>query len=150
MNKQEILDLSNGDLQIMAAELLGWTTGKTASEFVSTSPKMDQTRTCGIHNWDERQAKIDVLYPDYPNIIGDAMRDLFESVYSGKIKGGAWVLGTVHGGLDCAHACLMWKEKGFTKFRPLKVEVTRRRGEMARAITDAWVCAMMGVSDETV
>ena len=150
MDKREILKLSSGDLQIMAAELFGWTTVKTARDFVSTSPQMDQTRECGIHNWDERQAKIDVLYPDYPNIIGDAMRDLFESVYGkgGKIKDGAWVLGTVHNGQDCAHACLMWKEKCFTKFRPLKVEVTRPRGEMAKAITQVWVCAMMGVSDE--
>ena len=93
----------------------------------------------------------DQIISDYPHDIAAAW-ELFESVYEkgGKIKGGAWVLGTVYNGRDCAHACLMWKEKGFTKFRPLKVEVTRRRGEMARAITDAWVCAMMGVSDETV
>jgi len=82
-------------------------------------------------------------------IIGTAMTDLFESVYErgGKIKSGAWVLGTSHNGRDCAHACLLWKAKSFTKFRPLKVEATCPRGEMARAITLCWVCAMLGVSD---
>ena len=84
----------------------------------------------------------------YSTFIADAW-SLFESVYSrdGKIKQGAWVLGTVYQGRNCAHACLMWKSKSFTKHRPLKVEVTCKRGAMAKAITQAWICAMIGISD---
>ena len=119
MNKAEILKLSNEQLDGKVLELLG----------VASS---EITMTGGLYSED----------------IKDAWK-LFESVYErgSKIKGGAWVLGSVFNSQDCAHACLMWKEKGFTKFRPLKVEVTRPRGEMAKAITQAWVCAMLGVSD---
>ena len=120
MNKAEIMKLSNEQLDGKVLELLEVASGEI-------------TMTGGLYSED-----IDTAW------------ELFESVYKrgGKIKGGAWVLGTVYNGMDCAHACLIWKEKGFTKFRPLKVEVTCPRGEMAKAITQVWVCAMMGVSDD--
>ena len=84
------------------------------------------------------------------NDIGVAMTDLFESVYGrgGKIKGGSWVLSTVGGGRDVAVAVLFWKAKSGDKNRVNKVTVIRPRGEMAKAITQAWVCGMLGVSDE--
>jgi len=120
MNKKEILKLTNDTLNDKVLDLLGLGSGE-----IST--------TCGF----------------YPEDIGYAMTDLFESVYGrGTIKDGAWVLSTVENGRDCAHACLIWKSKSFTKFRPLQVSVTCPRGEMARAITLCWVCAMLGVSDE--
>ena len=138
MDKRTILKLTNEELRIKAAELDGW-------------------ENVVAHWWSEGDLKgiygnlpgyqlCDV--PDYTNIC-PAMTDLFESVYGrGKIKDVAWVLGTVENGRDCAHACLMWKSKSFTKFRPLQVSVTCPRGQMARAITLCWVCAMLGVSDE--
>ena len=121
MDKRTILKLTNDELNDMVTGMLGSGGGEV-------------TTTCGF----------------YPEDIGPAMTDLFESVYvrGGKIKDGAWVLGTVENGRDCAHACLMWKSKSFTKFRPLQVSVTCPRGQMARAITLCWVCAMLGVSDE--
>jgi len=104
------------------------------------------------------------IVPDYPNDIGAAMTDLFESVYSSNgeldpfapIKDGVWALGTVDDGRNCTRACLTWQARALIqvgpmavmKFRPLKVEVTCPCGEMARAITLCWVCAMLGVSDE--
>lgn len=134
MNKKEILALSAEELRIKALLLRGWhsTSDESAWSPVDGDPPhmyFDET-------------------PDYPRDIYAAWF-LFESVYGhgGKIKDGAWVLGTVHNGRDCAHACLMWKDKSYTKFRPLKVEVDLPRGEMARAITLAWTCAMLGVSD---
>ena len=120
MNKQEILALSNDQLNDKVNEL----------RCVDTSAV---TSTFGLYAEDI-----------------EAAFDLFESVYGrgGKIKSGAWVLGTVHNGRDCAQACLLWKGQGFMKFRALKVEATCPRGEMARAITLCWVCAMLGVHDE--
>jgi hypothetical protein len=119
MNKRQILKLSNEELDNKVNELRHTDTSTV-------------TFTGGLYAEDMRAAW-----------------DLAESVKrrGGKIKDGAWVLGTVHNGRDCAHACLMWKEKGFTKHRPLKVEVTRPRAEMAKAIAQCWVCAMMGLSD---
>ena len=149
MTRDEVMAMTDEELRIKAAELVGWAElpePMCAKQGLAVTNLYSQT----YFYWQKGDEYAEDI-PDYPNDIAAAW-ELFESIYvkGGKIKGGAWVLGTVHGGLDCAHACLMWKEKGFTKFRPLKVEVTRRRGEMARAITDAWVCAMMGVSDETV
>jgi len=148
MDKRTILALPNDELRIKVAELDGWTGigvlndgipyGKPPEHW--NPPIDDPDPTDKTNVW---------CLSDYPSNIGLAMDHLFESVYGrgGKIKDGAWVLGTVHNGRDCAHACLMWKDKSFTKFRPLKVEVDCPRGEMARAITLCWVCAMLGVND---
>ena len=139
MDKRTILKLTNEELRIKAAELDNYTDFEfdEDGEVWGTRP-----------TWEGLHAEL----PNYPTNIGTAMRDLFESVYGpgGKIKDGAWVLGTVHNGRDCAHACLMWKDTGFEKRRQLKVEVDCPRGEMARAITLCWVCAMLGVSDTEV
>ena len=121
MNKKEILKLTNDELNGEARDLVATTSlAKT-------------------------------MWPDdmYPDDMSAAWW-LAESVYGrgGKIKSGAWALGTVENGRDCAHACLMWKSKSFTGYRPLQVSVTCPRGEMARAITLCWVCAMLGVCDE--
>ena len=114
---------------------------------------MDKRRILKLTNEELAYKAKELNARDELYIYADDMRYawwLAESVYGrgGKIKDGAWVLGTSHNGRDCAHACLMWKSKSFTKFRPLKVEVDCPCGEMARAITLCWVCAMLGVSDE--
>ena len=134
MDKRKILKLTSEELNVEAAKLKG---------FIDIAVE-DGEIWCTHQMWDGIRAPI----PNYLDR-GIAMDCLFESVYGngGKIKDGAWVLGTVHNGRDCAHACLMWKDKSFTKFRPLKVEVDCPRGEMARAITLCWVCAMLGVND---
>lgn len=128
MTKKEILALTDAELVQKAKELTG---RETEISIV----------VCGV--------AIDQWNP--VNDIGAAMTYLFESVYGrgGKIRGGAWVLGTVEGGRDVASACLMWNTVSVRKrwVRVNKMTVVRPRGEMAKAITQCWVCAMLGVSD---
>ena len=119
MTKKAILKLSNVQLNEKVDEILGVAGSKDV-------PKLDSPASNIYAAW-----------------------DLFESVYGrgGKIKGGSWVLSTVDGGRDVASAALFWKAKSSDKNRVNKVQVIRPRGEMAKAITQAWVCAMLGVSD---
>ena len=137
--KKEILNLTSDELRAKAGELNGFRL-------------LARTDKASVDNLELGEGYLWVgdAPPDYQHDIGVAMTDLFESVYGrgGKIKGGAWVLSTVEGGRDVASACLMWKGQSGQKHRSLKVKVILPRGEMARAITLCWVCAMLGVSDE--
>ena len=145
MTKKEILALSSEALNIEACELLGWT--KSAEPLMVELEEGSGVRI-GPFYWLNPEGEPKTP-PDYPGNIGAAMTDLFESVYGrgGAIKGGAWVLSTVEGGRDVASATLMWKAQSGQKHRANKVTVIRPRGEMAKAITQCWVCAMLGVSD---
>jgi len=135
MTKKEILALESKALRIKALLLRGWH---------STSDES---------TWSPTEGDPPYMYlydtPDFPRDIYAAFF-LFESVYGrgGKIKGGAWVLGTVDGGRDVASATLLWKAQSGQKHRANKITVVRPRGEMAKAITQCWVCAMLGVSDD--
>ena len=85
------------------------------------------------------------------------VRWLFESIYDKKspLYGGAWVLGTVNDGKDCAQATLFlhlpWRARWKKAWKSGKVEkvdkyqVTEKPGRMARAITLVYVLAMEDV-----
>jgi len=143
MTKAEILAMTDVDLRIKAGVLAGWHL-HVVREYEGRPHSRGWNRSA-----EDRDPETFVDLPDYPNDIGAAMTDLFESVYGrgGKIKGGAWVLSTVDGGRDVASATLLWKAQSGQKHRANKVTVVCPRGEMAKAITLAWVCAMLGVSD---
>jgi len=146
MTKKEILALESEALRIKALELFGWTNCNDAwNRYGNDFAALDLTQLYDSNG----DVKVFEEIPDWPNDIGAAITDLFESVYGrgGKIKGGAWVLGTVDGGRDVASATLLWKAQSGQKHRANKVTVIRPRGEMAKAITQCWVCAMLGVSD---
>jgi len=139
MTKKEILALENEALRIKAGKLFGRDIETEVRDEDELTKRLSEFPGVSISpTWDPA------------NDIGVAMTDLFESVYGrgGKIKGGAWVLGTVDGGRDVASATLLWKAKSGQKHRANKVTVIRPRGEMAKAITQCWVCAMLGVSDD--
>lgn len=80
----------------------------------------------------------------------DAAMDLFYEIYNplSKIRGGAWVLGTVNDGKDCSLATLFWKKKLTSRQRPLKVQAKAKKKQMAKAITLCYVMAMEGATDD--
>ena len=122
MTKEEILKLSDEELDAVAQRCLSLETGRTCGGFVPKPCSRD---------------------------INAAM-DLFYEIYNpmSKIRGGAWVLGTVDDGKDCSLATLFWKKKLTSRQRPLKVQAKTKKKQMARAITLCYVLAMEGATDD--
>ena len=126
MTKEEILKLSNEELDAVVQRCLSLETGRTCGGFV---PK------------------------PYSRDMNNAM-DLFNEIYNpmSKIRGGAWVLGTVDDGKDCSLATLFFGQfprrtrRAGRKNRPLKAQAKTKKKQMAKAITLCYVMAMEGAT----
>jgi len=140
MTREEILKLSGDELRRRALELQGWT-----EILEDWSQALSPDGSPMVFQW----------IPDPPNDIAAAM-DLFNEIYNpmSKIRGGAWVLGTVDEGKDCSLATLFFgapsrraRRQG-RKNRPLKAQAKTKPKQMARAITLCYVLAMEGATDD--
>jgi len=143
MTRDEILALSDDELRVKAAELLGWT---QISFYVGPA-----NEDVGV-NLEGNEA----VLPDYLHDIAAAWA-LFNAVYDKRspLYGGAWVLGTVDGSKDCAQATLFlhlpWRVRFKKAMKSGKVDkvdkyqATEKPGRMARAITLVYVMAMEDV-----
>lgn len=137
MTREEILKLSNEELQIKATGLQGW--------IKAQGLWLHPSRGYGLLGCSE--------LPDCLHSMNAAM-DLFNEIYNpeSKLYGGAWVLSTVDEGKDCSLATLFFgapsrraRRQGRTN-RLLKAQAKAKKKQMARAITLCFVMAMEGAT----
>jgi len=149
MTEEEILKLSDEELDTLAAEFSGWVLSKDAVRMPDGSSRdlwhCDVIHGGALECFDHP--------PRFTRDIAAAI-DLCNEIYNpmSKIRNGAWVLSTVDGGKDCSLATLFFgapsrrERRQGRKNRPLKAQAKTAKKEMARAITLAYVVAHEGAT----